>query len=145
VAIIKEAAMRIVPMMIFCVLALGCSSKSETARNVLPAPQGAKPEAAAQVEKGNALYVSQDFAGAEQAFRQAILVDAGLAEAHYNLALSLDRTGRKDDAKKHYIEAANLAPGNKVIWDSPPLRQQTGGLNYEVDKKSFLDPSKRGY
>jgi len=145
VEVVKEVAMRIVLMIILCALALGCSSKSDTARNVLPAPQGTKPEAAAQVEKGNSLYVSQDFAAAEQAFRQAILVDAGLAEAHYNLALSLDRTGRKDEAKKHYIEAANLAPGNKVIWDSPPLRQQTGGLNYEVDKKSFLDPSKRGY
>ena len=137
--------MRGVFMIILCALALGCSSKSDTARNVLPAPNGTKPEAAAQVEKGNALYASQDFPGAEQAFRQAILVDAALAEAHYNLALSLDRTGRKDEARRHYIEAANLAPGNKVIWDSPPLRPQTGGLNYDIDRKSFLDPSTRGY
>jgi Flp pilus assembly protein TadD len=137
--------MRIVFTIVLCALALGCSSKSDTARHVLPAPQGTKPEAAAQVEKGNALYVSQDFTGAEQAFRQAIIVDAGMAEAHYNLALSLERTGRKDEARKHYIEAANLAPGNKVIWDSPPLRQQSGGLNYDIDKKSFLDPSKQSY
>lgn len=137
--------MRIVLTMILCALALGCSSKSNTARTVLPAPNGTKPEAAAQVEKGNALFVSKDFAGAEQAFRQAILVDAGLAEAHYNLALSLDQTGRKDEAKKHYIEAANLAPGNKIIWDSPPLRQKTGALNYAIEKKSYLDPSNKGY
>lgn len=137
--------MRIVLTMILCALAFGCSSNSNTARTVLPAPNGTKPEAAAQVEKGNALFVSKDFAGAEQAFRQAILVDAGLAEAHYNLALSLDQTGRKDEAKKHYIEAANLAPGNKIIWDSPPLRQKTGGLNYDIEKKSYLDPSNKGY
>jgi hypothetical protein len=30
-----------------------------------------------------------------------------------------DQTG----AKPHFIQAANLAPGNKVIWDSPPLRR----------------------
>ncbi len=137
--------MRIVFTIILCALAFGCSSKSNTGRNVLPAPSGTKPEAAAQLEKGNALFASKDFAGAEQAFRQAILVDAGLAEAHYNLALSLEQTGRKDEAKKHYIEAANLAPGNKVIWDSPPLRQQTGGLNYDINKKSYLDPSGKGY
>ena len=137
--------MRIVFTIILCALALGCSSKSDTTRNVLPAPNGTKAEAAAQVEKGNALFASKDFAGAEQAFRQAILVDAGLAEAHYNLALSLDRTGRKDEARKHYIEAANLAPGNKVIWDSPPLRHQTGGLDYDIERKSYLDPSNRGY
>ena len=109
----------------------------------LLAPIGMRT-AAAQVEKGNTLFASRDFAGAEQAFRQAIVVDAGLAEAHYNLALTLDRAGRKDEAKKHYIEAANLAPGNKVIWDSPPLHQ-SGGLDHDVEKKSYLDPTPRGF
>ena len=137
--------MRILLAIVLCALALGCSSKSGAVRNVLPAPSGTKPEAAAQVEKGNTLFASRDFAGAEQAFRQAIVADAALAEAHYNLALTLDRTGQKDEARKHYIEAANLAPGNKVIWDSPPLQQQTGGLNYDVNKKSYLDPSTKGF
>ncbi len=137
--------MRILLTIVICALALGCSGKSATTKNVLPAPSGTKPEAAAQVEKGNTLFASRDFAGAEQAFRQAIVADTALAEAHYNLALTLDRTGQKDEARKHYIEAANLAPGNKIIWDSPPLQQQTGGLNYDINKKSFLDPSNKGY
>lgn len=137
--------MRFLFMAVLCALALGCTGQSATTRNVLPAPSGTKPEAATQVEKGNALFASKDFSGAEQAFRQAIVVDAGLPEAHYNLALALERTGRKDEAKKHYIEAANLAPGNKVIWDSPPLRQQTGGFNHDINKKSYLDANPRGY
>lgn len=137
--------MRILLTIAFCALALGCSGKSDTMKNLLPAPSSTKPEAAAQVAKGNTLFASRDFTGAEEAFRQAIVVDSGLAEAHYNLALTLDRTGKKEEARKHYIEAANLAPGNKVIWDSPPLRQQTGGLNYDVNKKSYLDPSGHGY
>ena len=29
----------------------------------------------------------------------------------------------KAGAKPHFIEAANLAPGHKVIWNSPPLRR----------------------
>lgn len=123
----------------------GCSSHSRKAANVLAAPDGTKQAVAVQLEKGNALFTSSDFAGAEQAFRQAIAADSTLAEAHYNLALTLDRMGNQAEAKKHYIEAANLAPGNKVIWDSPPLRGQTGGLDYDISKKSFLDPSKRGY
>ena len=90
------------------------------------------------------VFTSRDFAGAEQAFRQAIVADAGLAEAHYNLALTLDRAGRKDEAKKHYIEAANLAPGNKVIWDSPPLHQ-SDGLDHDIERKSYLDPTPRGF
>lgn len=137
--------MRILFMVLFCALALGCSNQSGKVRDVLPAPTGTKPEAAAQLEKGNAMFASRDYAGAEEAFRQAIVADGNLAEAHYNLALTLDRTGHKDEAKKHYITAANLAPGNKVIWDSPPLHQQGGGLNHEIEKKSYLDPSPRGF
>lgn len=124
---------------------VGCSSPSSRVSSVLAAPNGTKPTVATQLEKGNALFASRDFAGAEDAFRQTITADPTLAEAHYNLALTLDRTGNQAEAKKHYIEAANLAPGNKVIWDSPPLRGQTGGLNYDINKKSYLDPSNRGF
>ena len=137
--------MRILATVVFSILALGCSGHSTKTVTVLPAPTGTNPAAATQLEKGNALFASRDFAGAEQAFREAIVADSRLAEAHYNLALTLDRTGHQAEAKKHYIEAANLAPGHKVIWDSPPLRQQQGGLNYEIDKKSYLDPNPRGF
>ncbi len=124
---------------------LGCSSQSSKAVSVLAAPAGTKPAVAAQLEKGNALFASSDYAGAEQAFRQALAVDATSAEAHYNLAVTLDRTGNRAEAKSHYIQAANLAPGNKVIWDSPPFRAQTGGLNHDINKKSHLDPTNRGF
>ncbi|HKY71270.1 MAG TPA: tetratricopeptide repeat protein [Nitrospira sp.] len=126
-------------------LAVACSSQSGQVQHVLSAPNGTKPAAATQLEKGNGLFTSRDYAGAEQAFREAIVVDPTFAEAHYNLALTLDRTGHKDEARKHYIEAANLAPGNKVIWDSPPLRQQAGGLDHNIGKKSYLDPNPRGF
>ena len=86
-----------------CSLALGCASQAGKAATVLPPPPGSKPAAAAQIEKGNALFASRDFAAAEEAFRQAIAADAGSAEAHYNLALSLERTGHQAEAKKHYI------------------------------------------
>lgn len=137
--------MRIMLTVVFCVFAVGCSSQSNKAGTVLSAPNGVKPAAATQLEKGNTLFTSRDYAGAEQAFREAIIVDPALAEAHYNLALTLDRTGHKDEARKHYIEAANLAPGNKVIWDSPPFRQQSGGLNHNIDKKSYLDANPRAF
>src|SRR5262245_43994627 len=97
----KEVPMRILFMVVFCVFALGCSNQSTKVKNVLPAPMGTKPEAAAQLEKGNALFMSREYAGAEQAFRQAIVADANLAEAHYNLALTLDRTGQTEEARKH--------------------------------------------
>lgn len=126
-------------------MVVACSSQSNKARNVLPAPNGTKAAVAAQLEKGNALFASRDWGGAEQAFRQTITADPTLAEAHYNLALTLERAGNQAEAKKHYIEAANLAPGHKVIWDSPPLRQQSGGLNHDINKKSYADPTYRGF
>ena len=106
-----------------CSVALGCSSQSAKIGGVLPPPTGTTPAAATQIEKGNALFTSRDFTGAEAAFRQAIVVDAGSAEAHYNLALVYDFLRDDATAKHHYIEAANLAPGHKVIWDAPPLRR----------------------
>jgi Tfp pilus assembly protein PilF len=124
---------------------VACASQSSKSRNVLTAPSGTKPVVATQLEKGNALFASRDLAGAEQAYREAITADPTLAEAHYNLAVTLDRVGNQAEAKKHYIEAANLAPGNKVIWDSPPLQEKSGGLNYNLEKKSYQDPTYRGY
>ncbi len=38
-----------------------------------------------------------------------------------NFGLALNYMGAKDEAREHFIEAANLAPGNQVIWDSPAL------------------------
>src|SRR5688572_5672971 len=123
----------------------GCSGQSSKAVNVLAAPTGTKPAVATQLEQGNALFASSDYAGAEQAFRQALAIDATSAEAHYNLAVTLDRAGNKTEAKRHYIQAANLAPGNKVIWNSPPLRAQPNGLNHEISRKSHMEPSNRGF
>jgi len=67
------------------------------------------------------------------------VADQQLAEAHYNLALALEKLGEKAEARKHYVAAANLAPGNKVIWDAPPLRKYESELT--LDKKSWMDPN----
>ena len=61
-----------------------------------------------------------DLAG--NAFQAALAEDPNMAEAHYNLALTLSSRGIREEAEQHFIEAANLAPGHKVIWDSPLLR-----------------------
>jgi Flp pilus assembly protein TadD len=137
--------MRIAWMVLLLYAVLGCSSQTSKTGSVLSAPPGTRPALATQIENGNTLFASSDYAGAEQAFRQALVVDATSAEAHYNLAVTLDRAGNKTEAKKHYIQAANLAPGNKVMWDSPPFRGPSGGLNHDIDKKSHMDPSNRDF
>jgi Flp pilus assembly protein TadD len=83
------------------------------------------------------LFLAQKWSEAEQAFRQTIAAEPALAEAHYNLATTLYRTGNKAEAKKHFMEAANLAPGNKVIWDAPPFRATS--VDDDLRKRSYLD------
>lgn len=116
---------------------VACASPLSKPLTVLQAPAEVSPAVTAQLDRGNALFLAQKWVEAEQAFRQTIAADPSLAEAHYNLATTLYRTGNKVEAKKHYMEAANLAPGNKIIWDAPPLRASS--FYDDLDKKSYLD------
>ena len=116
---------------------VACTSPTSKPLTVLQAPAGVSPAVATQLDRGNALFAAQNWAKAEQAYRQTITAEPTLAEAHYNLATTLHRAGNKAEAKKHYMEAANLAPGNMVIWDAPPLRASS--FNDDLNKKSYLD------
>jgi Flp pilus assembly protein TadD len=75
------------------------------------------------MEEGNRLFAARQWEQAKAQYEAAINAQPSLAEAHYNLALVIDILGDGAAARRHYIEAANLAPGHKVIWDSPPLRR----------------------
>lgn len=89
---------------------------------VLPAPQTISAAAAPHMTDGVRYFTVGDWAQAAQAFERAVAAQPDLAEAHYNLAVSLDQSGQAAEAKKHYVVAANLAPGNKIMWDAPPFR-----------------------
>ena len=55
-------------------------------------------------------------------FQRAVIGAPDSAEAHYNLALALFALGESSEAREHFLHAADLAPGHRVIWDSPALR-----------------------
>jgi Tfp pilus assembly protein PilF len=63
---------------------------------------------------------------ASEGFKKAIKADANLAEAHYNLALSLDKMGKHEDATAAFKKAAELAPTNPAIKDSAILKKHLG-------------------
>ena len=71
---------------------------------------------------GIAHYKEQRLEPAKAEFLIAVEEGPKCAEAHYNLGLALTYLGEKEEARKHFIDAANLAPGHQVIWDSPALR-----------------------
>lgn len=117
----------------------GCASAKTPPTTILPAPSGTSAKAAVFMSEGDRLFRTQDWTGASEAYLSAVGAQPDLAEAHYNLAVALDRMGKRDEAKKHYVAAANLAPGNKVIWDSPPFRET--GFNQNIRSNSYMDPS----
>ncbi|RMH35893.1 MAG: tetratricopeptide repeat protein [Nitrospirae bacterium] len=96
-------------------------------QDVLPPPSSADPVAAAHLIEGNRLFMDHRYAQARAQYEAAITAQPALAEAHYNLAVTLYTQGRFSESRPHYIEAANLAPGHPVIWNAPVFRKITIG------------------
>ena len=100
-----------------------CSSTGKVKVMTLNAPGGSNPSAASAVQAGNQAFTAGQWVMAKQHYEKAIGVQKTLAEAHYNLALTLDRLGQRKQAEAHYTEAANFAPGHPVIWNSRIYRR----------------------
>jgi tetratricopeptide (TPR) repeat protein len=91
-------------------------------RPALPANTCKPPGVSQHNQIGMAHYKERRLEAAKSEFLAAVAEGPKCAEAHYNLGLTLTYLGAKDEAREHFLEAANLAPGNQVIWDSPVLR-----------------------
>ena len=117
--------------------AVGGKGTLETA---LSAPPKSVPAAAAAIEEGNTLFHARQWEAAKAQYETAIQAQPTLAEAHYNLGLVYDALRNDKEARKHFVEAANLAPGNKIIWSSPALRQH-GDVLASPKPGEFFSPS----
>lgn len=122
-----------------------CAKKKGRVLVPLALESTAKPEAITLTDQGTQAYQGQAFEEAKKYFSQAITAAPESGPAHYNYALALNALGESEQARKHFIEAANLAPGDKVIWDSPPLAPYG---NPESEEKSKVappqNPNRRG-
>jgi tetratricopeptide (TPR) repeat protein len=105
----------------------------------LSAPPKSVPAAAAAIEEGNTLFHARQWEAAKAQYETAIQAQPTLAEAHYNLGLVYDALRNDKEARKHFVEAANLAPGNKIIWSSPALRQH-GNVTASPKSGEFFSP-----
>ena len=92
-----------------------------TIRPALAASACKPPIVAQNNQAGMVLYNERRYEDAKAKFLEAIKDGPNCAEAHYNLGLVLSYLGVKEDAREHFLQAANLAPGNQIIWDSPAL------------------------
>ena len=98
---------------------------------------GVRPQVVTLTEQGTQAYQTKQFDDAKNYFSQAVAAAPQSGPAHYNYALALNAMGDTEQARQQFMEAANLAPGDKVIWDSPALRPFG---NPEVPKKRKLLP-----
>ncbi|MGH7230703.1 MAG: tetratricopeptide repeat protein [Nitrospiraceae bacterium] len=59
---------------------------------------------------------------AKKHFMEAAKADPQSAEAHYNLALTLDKSGDHKSATEHFMKAHDLGKGNAEIQNSEILK-----------------------
>lgn len=116
----RRTELLMIVMLVGVFVASGCQSAPK--RTVLPAPAAANAAAVHHNDEGIQAYQQGQWESAKQHFEAAMAASPELAEAHYNLGLVLYRVGALREGDAHFIQAANLAPGNKVIWDAPPLK-----------------------
>lgn len=100
----------------------GCQSSSKLQPTVLPAPVGTNVAVVHHNDEGLLAYQQGQWESARQHSEAAITASPELAEAHYNVGMVLYRLGASSEGDAHFIKAANVAPGDKVIRDSPPLK-----------------------
>ncbi|MGH7208581.1 MAG: tetratricopeptide repeat protein [Nitrospiraceae bacterium] len=123
-------------------LVCGCAGMMEPLQTTLDPPPGTAPAAVAAMKEGNRLFAASQWEPAKAQYEAAIKAQPSLAEAHYNLAMVIENLGDEATARKHYVEAANLAPGHKIIWDSPPFRVH-GLVEGSKSKNAFISDDTR--
>ncbi|MGH7147235.1 MAG: tetratricopeptide repeat protein [Nitrospiraceae bacterium] len=101
--------------------AVACSKSRAKPLVPLALESGVKPQAVVLTEQGTQAYQARQFDDAKNYFSQAVAAAPQSGPAHYNYALALNALGDTEHARPQFMEAANLAPGDKVIWDSPAL------------------------
>jgi tetratricopeptide (TPR) repeat protein len=113
--------LRLLGAIVLLVGLVACSKDKAKPLVPLALESGVKQQAIILTEQGIQAYQGKQFDEAKQYFSQAMTEAPQSGPAHYNYALALNALGQTEEARKHFIEAANLAPGDKVIWNSPPL------------------------
>lgn len=119
-----------------------CFSKQKPLVPLALAGADAKPQAVLLTEQGTQAYTAKQFEEARKLFEQAVSIVPQSGQAHYNYALTLNALGKQDVARQHFLEAANLAPGDQVIWDSPALAPY-GDPETRTQKREFPSATQR--
>ncbi|MGC3973741.1 MAG: hypothetical protein QM771_05065 [Nitrospira sp.] len=122
-------------MVMVIVTIIGCAGPRKAEVRPLHAPTGTTEAVSQQLEEGNRLLLKQDWAGARDAYLGTIRADQSLAEAHYNLALVLEKLGEKAEARNIMslrptwlpaIRSSGTLPHSESTTASSPWKKSPG-------------------
>lgn len=109
-----------------------CAVKNPCGKNpcgvagALVCPKDVKPEACHFNVDGITHFKEGHWDVAAKHFSDAVKADPNFAEAHYNLALSLDKQGKHAEATEHFKLALKHGAKNEMIQKSEILKQHVG-------------------
>lgn len=106
---VEKVAVLALPVFLFA-----CATTSPP----LSVSTGADPAAAKHNAEGIEHYAMGHWDEAKKHFEAAAKSDPKSAEAHYNIALTLDKLDDHAKARGYFKRAAELAPGNAAITQS---------------------------
>ena len=122
--------------LIFIVLlnaAIGCDSGesgygSKKAGKSADSPLATPASSSARMEndEGTGHYQQGHWDVAMEHYRKAVKADSNSAAVHYNIALTLDKMGKHEDATVSFKKALELAPNDPSIKDSEILKKHVG-------------------
>jgi Tfp pilus assembly protein PilF len=101
-------------------IAMSAGADMNKTAPAIPAPAGSKAEIA--INEGIAHYNKNHWDVAKKHFQEAVQADQQSAEAHYNLALALDKSGDHKGAIEHFKAAKELGKDNPQIQNSGILQ-----------------------
>ncbi len=128
----------ILTSLVLVVLPACSTTEKPKPRVPLPVSSSVPPAVVTATQQGTRAYEGGQYQEAKTQFELAVAGAPNSAEAHYDLGLALFALGEVEQAREQFMEAANLAPGNKVIWDSPALRP-FGSPDSPIPKKTKED------
>lgn len=126
----KQAALSVGLILGFLIVVVACdygkpggeATKAGDSALMSPASSAGRMDS----DEGVGHYKQGHWDVAEGFFRKAIKADPNLAEARYNLGLTLDKMGKHEEATAAFKKAAELAPTNPAIKDSEILKKHIG-------------------
>ncbi|MBI3815121.1 MAG: tetratricopeptide repeat protein [Nitrospinae bacterium] len=110
-----------------CAMKNPCAAKNPCAvAGALVCPKDVKPDACHHNVDGISHFKEGHWDVAAKHFSEAVKADPNFAEAHYNLALSLDKQGKHAEATEHFKMALKHGAKNEMIQKSEILKHHVG-------------------